>query len=209
MEGKGEATIQRTRTEGTFADLAISKSGIDSFALCNTGVSVKGSIVPSTYRHPNIWYSETVSAMSQILSRNVTALKSVKDDSAALQKTYAPSIVSSSVGTVFDFDNEVINSSAYRRAFHSFSAAQADRSIDVSDHSSEDDDVALPDPNIREEQPSSRNNAEPKEERRESPVNASTAVTLLPIKFTEKLQLTSLGIMVNAVVPCGNVKMRC
>lgn len=57
--------------------------------------------------------------MTQIINENTAALQSVTRTSNTLKKSYAPSIVSGHEAN-FDFEDEVISSQAYRRAFYAF-----------------------------------------------------------------------------------------
>ena len=61
--------------------------------------------------------------MAQILNANSSALRSMTKTSNNLKKNYAPSIMSD-VAASFDFENEVISTQVYRRAYYSFVSGQ-------------------------------------------------------------------------------------
>ncbi|WPH04577.1 Hypothetical protein R9X50_00746900 [Acrodontium crateriforme] len=67
--------------------------------------------------------ANSVAAMSQTLSRNLSAMETMNKETFKLKKRYTPSIISE-VETTFDFDDELVNSDAYRRAFRSFTSVE-------------------------------------------------------------------------------------
>ncbi|KAM3414354.1 hypothetical protein BST61_g10999 [Cercospora zeina] len=86
--------------------------------------------------------ADSLTNVRRILSDNTAALETMVRRSRTYRKKYVPSILSGAEVTLFEFDDQVVDSPAYRRAFNSFQASTGSRTL-VNDNETRREDASF------------------------------------------------------------------